>query len=213
MTSFFDKLKKGMDIETRANLKKEKIEPIEDISSFEDPEEFEQSLISETPQVKEASLSNAVSKIFNIEGEKKKKKKKKPEKIKVEVVPKEPEPIKEVKTNKKEWFESEGQLVVDVYEADGEVVVQSAIAGLKPEDLDISIEKDMIVIKGERKEIREKSDKNYFFQECHWGKFSREIILPVEVDGARAKADLKEGILTIRMPKIEREGVKKITIR
>ena len=113
----------------------------------------------------------------------------------------------------KKWFESEGQLVIDVYQTNGEIVIQSAIAGVKPEDLDISIENDMVTIKGSREKTLEKGNRNYFYQECHWGCFSREIILPVEVDSGRAEAMLKDGILTIRIPKIEREGKKKIAVK
>lgn len=110
------------------------------------------------------------------------------------------------------WLKSEGQLVVDVYETGGDIVIRTAIAGIKTEDLDISIENDTVVIKGERKESDEQSGKNYFYQECYWGSFSREIILPAEVNAGRAEATMKNGILTIRIPKIERE-MKKISVK
>jgi len=113
---------------------------------------------------------------------------------------------------KKKWFEPEGQLVVDVYETNGEIVIQSAIAGVKPEDLDISIENDMITIKGKREQLEEQSDVNYFYQECHWGYFSREIVLPAEVNSGKTEAKIQNGILTIRIPKIERDGRKKIFV-
>jgi len=129
--------------------------------------------------------------------------------------------VKKEKTEKKKieageekkWFESEGQLTVDVYQTDKEIIIQSAIAGIEPENLDITIENDLVIIKGnrERKFIEEK--KNYFYQECYWGRFSREIILPAEVDSSRAKATMEKGVLTIRMPKIEREKKRKITVR
>ena len=121
---------------------------------------------------------------------------------------------RKVQVKKKEdgqWPKAEGQLAVDVYQTDSELVIQSAIAGVKPENLDISIEKDLVTIKGEReKPVQEKGD--YFYQECYWGGFSRQIILPVEVDPGRIDATLKEGILMIRMPKIMREGKKKIEV-
>jgi len=113
----------------------------------------------------------------------------------------------------KSWFEPEGQLAIDLYQTDNEIVVQAAIAGVRPEDLDISIEKDVVSIRGKREQTTEKMGKNYFYQECYWGHFSREIILPSEVDALRAEATLKEGILTLRMPKIEREGKRKVPIR
>ena len=79
---------------------------------------------------------------------------------------------------KESWLEPVGQLAVDVYQTENELVIQSAIAGVKSEDLDISLEGDVITISGERKKpFEEKED--YFSQECYWGKFSRQIILPV----------------------------------
>lgn len=110
------------------------------------------------------------------------------------------------------WPDSEGELVVDVYQTDGELVVQSAVAGIRPEDLDIDIEKDILVIKGARKNS-DAEKRDYFFQECYWGAFSRQIILPVEVDASRVKAEMREGVLTIRMPKIIKEGKKKISVQ
>ena len=116
-------------------------------------------------------------------------------------------PVQKAKSKKKEVvFDSqeEGQLVIDIYQTDDELVIQSAIAGVKPGDFDVSIEKDMITIKGKReKPFPEEGD--YFLKECYWGTFSREIILPVEVDSGRANAEMKDGVLTIRMPK---EGIK-----
>ena len=106
----------------------------------------------------------------------------------------------------------EGQLTVDVYQTDKEIVIQSAIAGIRPEDLDISIENDMVIIRGNRERPFEKDERNYFYQECYWGRFSREIVIPDEIDGSRIETSIKQGILTIRMPKIEKEKVKKIIV-
>jgi len=130
----------------------------------------------------------------------------------------------QVKSSKKEdmipseeqapdWFEPEGELAVDVYQTDDEIVIQSTIAGVKPEDLDISIENDTVTISGERQNIVEDRGKNYFYQECFWGAFSREIILPEEVDGGRAEATMKDGVFTLRIPKIERQKIKKVKVR
>ena len=126
-------------------------------------------------------------------------------------------PKKETKEKEKKFdgklFESEGQLAIDIYQTEKELVIQSAIAGIKLKDLDISIEKDKLTIKGKREKPIEIEKINYFYQECYWGPFSREIILPVEVDPSRAEASFKEGILTIRIPKIEREKKKKIEVK
>ena len=116
---------------------------------------------------------------------------------------------------KEEWpsfsEEAAGQLAIDVYQTEGDLVVQSAIAGVRPENLDIVLEKDILSIKGLReKPFNEEGD--YFSQECYWGPFSREIILPAEVDPNQAKAQMKEGVLTIRIPKILREKKRKIAV-
>ena len=106
--------------------------------------------------------------------------------------------------------ESEGQLTVDVYQTDGEIIVQSTVAGVSPEELDINITTESVTIRGKREKEEEIKEKDYFYQECFWGSFSRSIILPQEVDPERSTAVIKNGILTIRMPKIERQKAKKI---
>ncbi len=112
----------------------------------------------------------------------------------------------------KGWFKSEGQLAVDVYETDSDFVTSAAIAGISAKDLDILIEKDMLIIKGERPEPQESKEKNYFYQECYWGPFSRKIILPEGIDISRAEASIEKGILIIRMPKILTKKKRKIIV-
>ena len=81
---------------------------------------------------------------------------------------------------KEDWLtESEGQLTIDVYQTPNEIVIKSTIAGVKPEDIDISMTNDMITIKGNRKKDEEAKEEDYYYQECYWGPFSRSIILPV----------------------------------
>ena len=106
----------------------------------------------------------------------------------------------------------EGQLAIDVYETDLEIVVKSTIAGAKPEDLDVGIEDNTANIRGSRHNEEKIKGENYLYQECYWGTFSRSIILPVEVDADKAEASLKDGILTIRIPKIKRNKEKKLKI-
>jgi len=110
-------------------------------------------------------------------------------------------------------LEDEGQLMVDVYQTPSEIVIKSAVAGVKPEDIDISIVNDMITIKGKRELDEMVRDDDYFYQECYWGSFSRSIILPIEIDADRVSATLKNGILTIRLPKIDKNKVKKVKIK
>ncbi len=113
---------------------------------------------------------------------------------------------------KEKWLEPEGQLAVDVYQTELDLVIQSAIAGIEPEDLDISIEGDNLTIIGERHKTFEEAG-DYFTQECYWGRFSRQLILPVEVDPNKIEAALKNGILTIRLPKIQREKKRKVVVK
>ncbi|PIR02829.1 MAG: hypothetical protein CO144_00245 [Candidatus Nealsonbacteria bacterium CG_4_9_14_3_um_filter_35_11] len=113
---------------------------------------------------------------------------------------------------KRDWKISEGQLSADIYETETELIIQTAIAGVQAKELDISLENDVLIIKGERENPTKDSKKNYFSKECYFGPFSREVILPREIDPSRVKATMEEGILTIRMPKIEREKKKKIII-
>jgi HSP20 family protein len=104
----------------------------------------------------------------------------------------------------KEWIDTdyeEGQLSIDVYQTPNEIVVKSTIAGVKPEDIDISINNDMLTIRG-RREMRETiKDSDYLYRECYWGSFSRSIILPVEIEPEKIEAVLENGVLTVTLPK------------
>lgn len=108
---------------------------------------------------------------------------------------------------------SEGQLTIDVYQTDNDIVIKSTIAGVKPEDLDVSINNDMVTIRGERKNEEQVSEENYYYQECYWGAFSRSVILPVDVISDKSEASMKNGILTIRLPKADVTKSKKIQVR
>ena len=112
-----------------------------------------------------------------------------------------------------EESESDGQLTIDVYQTENDIVIKSTIAGVKPEDLDVSISNDMITIKGERKNEEVVENENYYYQECYWGSFSRSVVLPVDVISEKAEASLKNGILTIRLPKADATKTKKIQVR
>lgn len=109
--------------------------------------------------------------------------------------------------------DGEGQLTIDVYQTDNDIVIKSTIAGVKPEDLDVSINNDMVTIKGERRNEEEVMEENYYYQECYWGGFSRSVILPVDVISDKSEASMKNGILTIRLPKADVNKTKKIQVR
>ncbi|MFH1582650.1 MAG: Hsp20/alpha crystallin family protein [bacterium] len=204
MVSFIEKLKKGMGVEEseeetetpelviktepkKAKRGRKKVNKLEmRTTPIEEPEEE-----SKEEEIEEESKEE---KIPIIEEDKTKEKK-------------EATPTPE----EEQWFEAEGQLAIDIYQTENELVIQSAIAGVNAQSVDICLEKDVLVIKGcRRKPLEEKGD--YFSQECFWGPFSREIILPAEVDPDKVLARMKDGILTIRIPKILREKRRKITV-
>lgn len=119
------------------------------------------------------------------------------------------------KTKKEDWLEGadEGQLTVDVFQTSEEVIIQSTIAGVKPEDLDISITQDMVVIKGTRRKDFEAKEDNYYYRELYWGKFTRSILISEEIDADKAEATIKNGMLTIRLPKIDKDRTHKVKIK
>ena len=144
--------------------------------------------------------------------EKKKEAKKTVPKAKEEEIKTAPEPQKLVPVKKEAETQGDGQLAIDLYETDMEFVVRSTIAGVKPEDLDITVENDMVTIKGSRAEQKEENSGKYYYQECYWGSFSRQIILPEEVDSDKTEASMKNGVLILRIPKARKIQKKKISI-
>ena len=109
--------------------------------------------------------------------------------------------------------EGEGQLTVDVYQTDDDIVIESTIAGVEPDNIDIDISSESVTIRGERRRSNEIADENYLYQECYWGKFARSIILPQEIDPDKAKADFNNGILHIKLSKITKGRTRKLKIR
>lgn len=112
-----------------------------------------------------------------------------------------------------QWIEdhNEGRLAVDVFETKREIVVQTPIAGISSKDLDLFVNGDMLTVRGTRQPNRPDEINRHLVNECHWGSFSRSIILPSEVNAGEVNANLKDGVLTIRLPKILRS--KKITVK
>lgn len=98
----------------------------------------------------------------------------------------------------------EGHLTVDVFQNDNNIVIQSTIAGTDPNDIDVSITKDMVTIKGTRNPTDKVKPEDYYHRELYWGSFSRSIILPVDIDPDNAKATIKNGVLTIRLPRLSK---------
>jgi HSP20 family protein len=114
------------------------------------------------------------------------------------------------------WFDeesSEGELTVDVYQTPSEIVIKSMVAGVKPEDLDISITRDMVTIKGKRETERFVKDEDYFYQELYWGSFSRTIMLPAEIEVEESDAVEKHGLLILRLPKIDKNKQTRLRVK
>jgi HSP20 family protein len=113
------------------------------------------------------------------------------------------------------WLEEEqeGELAVDVYQTPSEIIIRTMISGVKPEDLQISITREMVTIKGHRESMREINDEDFFHRELYWGSFARTILLPAEVEVEEAEAIEKHGLLTIRLPKIDREKTSNLKIK
>lgn len=104
-----------------------------------------------------------------------------------------------------------GQLAIDIYQTASDLIVEAPISGVKSEDLDISIVNDVLTIKGKRERSKKIKQENLLYQEVHWGSFSRSIVLPFEVINDRIDASLKDGILTIRLPKANKS--RSITVK
>ena len=114
------------------------------------------------------------------------------------------------------WTEEEsedGELTVDVYQTPSEIVIKTMVAGVKPEDLDITITRDMVTIKGKRETEKTVSDDDYFHQELFWGSFSRTIMLPAEIEVEESEAIEKHGLLIIRLPKIDRHKQARLKVK
>lgn len=109
--------------------------------------------------------------------------------------------------------EEDGQLTIDMHQTPREIIIQSIVAGVKPDDLDISITRDMVTIKGKRSRQQSVSSDDFFYQELYWGTFSRSVILPQEIDVDAAEAVLKNGVLTIALPKLDKNKTQKIKVK
>jgi len=110
-----------------------------------------------------------------------------------------------------DWMEkeavSEGQLSVDVYQTDQKIIVQSTIAGAKPENLKVSLHHDLLTINGTRSQPQAVAEEQYLYRECYWGPFSRSIILPAEVEARKVEANLENGVLTVTLIKTRPENI------
>lgn len=107
----------------------------------------------------------------------------------------------------------EAQLTIDVYQTAHDIIIQAITAGIKPDDLDVSITQNLVTIKGKREDHRRIEQEDMYYQELYWGTFSRTITLPHDVDPDESEASLKNGILTIKLPKLDRDRIQKVKIK
>lgn len=117
------------------------------------------------------------------------------------------------KPNIFEESEEEAQLTVDVYHTPSEIVIKTMVAGVKPEDLDVSITRDSVTIRGKRSEDRTVSNDEYLHRELYWGSFARVITLPEEIDVDGAEAIEKHGVLVLHLPKLDRNRLTKLRVK
>ncbi len=108
---------------------------------------------------------------------------------------------------------AEGHLPVDMYQTGTELVIRTFVAGVRPDEMNVSISRDMVVIEGSREERSEVTGSDYFNQELFWGTFARTIMLPQEVDVDGAQASSKDGLLTIVLPKLDKTRQTKLKVR
>ncbi len=136
-----------------------------------------------------------------------------------EEVPQEPAPkpakvSTPISKQDEDWMTGyEGALNIDMYQTKDNVIIKSTIAGVRPDDIDITVANDMVTIQGSRSREEKVHEDDYFYQECYWGGFSRSVIVPVDIDSEHIEADLKDGILTVVVPKAAKAKTKKVKVK
>jgi len=107
----------------------------------------------------------------------------------------------------------DGELPVDMYQTDDFIVIRALVAGVSPGELEISITRDMVTVRGVREEFQEAHDDGYFHRELFWGSFSRTLLLPEEVAIDEAEAQEKHGLLEIKLPKLDKHRSTQLKVR
>lgn len=107
----------------------------------------------------------------------------------------------------------DGELPVDMFQTDDAIIIRALVAGVSPNDLEISITRDMVTLRGVREEFQEAHDDNYYHRELFWGSFSRTLVLPEEVAIDEAEAQEKHGLLEIRLPKLDKHRSTQLRVK
>jgi HSP20 family protein len=116
-------------------------------------------------------------------------------------------------TVQEEHTPQEGELPVDMYQTNDSIIIKALVAGVSPNDLDISITRDMVTIRGMREEYQETNDDNYYHRELFWGSFTRTLVLPEEVVIDEAEAQEKHGLLEISLPKLDKHRSTQLRVK
>ncbi len=107
----------------------------------------------------------------------------------------------------------EGQLAIDAYQTEDDVVIRAPLAGVLPDDLEISITDEVVTIKGQRQSQDTITQESFFAQECYWGSFTRSWLVPIGIEPDKAQASIKNGILTVRIPKLSKSRTRLIKVK
>lgn len=106
-----------------------------------------------------------------------------------------------------------GELPVDVFQTQNDIIIHAFVAGVRPDELNVSISRDIVVVEGSRSKQEKITDPDYFVRELFWGSFAKSILLPQEVDVENASAHAKDGLLTITLPKLDRKQQTKLRVK
>lgn len=112
-----------------------------------------------------------------------------------------------------EEAEEEAELTVDVYQTSSEIIIKTMVAGVKPEDLDVTITRDQVTVRGSRSDDRTVSGEDYLHHELYWGSFARTIDLPEEINVDEAEAVEKHGVLILRLPKLDKNKQTRLRVK
>lgn len=123
----------------------------------------------------------------------------------------------QMQSQQTDWHETEepqdGELPIDMYQTRDAIVIRALVAGVDPDDLNISITRDMVTLKGIREEVQEAPDEDYYHRELFWGSFSRSIVLPEEIVIDEAEAREKHGLLEIILPKLDKGRSARLSVK
>ena len=107
----------------------------------------------------------------------------------------------------------EAKLSVDIFQDEKNLYVVAPLSGANLNNLTVSLDRDILTIRGERNHELSGQEKKYLYKECYWGKFSRSLVLPIPVEAKKVEATLKDGVLKITLPKAEEEKIISVKIK